>query len=86
MKVGVSPYLVLFPLLNTLQMFELNEAVRGRLIGPKPWDRIDMNFLVPIGAAVTATADWVFKLGDLVLNHVLVWKRLGMAVRCGFTK
>ena len=34
-EVGVSPYLVLFPLLNTLQMFELNEAVRGRLIGPK---------------------------------------------------
>ena len=24
-------------------MFE-NEAVRGRLIGPKPWDRIDRNF------------------------------------------
>ena len=43
-EVGVSPYLVLFPLLNTLQMFELNEAVRGRLIGPKHWDRIDMNF------------------------------------------
>ena len=21
-------------------MFELNEAVRGRLIGPEPWDRI----------------------------------------------
>ena len=45
-----------------------------------------MNFLVPIGAAVTATADWVVKLGDLVLNHVFVWKRSGMAVRCGFTK
>ena len=29
LEVGVSPYLVLFPLLNTLQMFELNEAVRG---------------------------------------------------------
>ena len=25
-------------------MFESNEAVRGRLIGPKPWDRIDVNF------------------------------------------
>ena len=35
---------------------------------------------------MTATADWVVKLGDLVLNHVLVWKRLEMAVRCGFTK
>ena len=67
-------------------MFELNEAVRGRLIGPKPWDLIDMNFLLPIGAAVTATADWVVKLGDLVFNHVLVWKRPGMAVRYRFTK
>ena len=33
-----------------------------------------------------AMADWVVKFGDLVLNHVLVWKRSGMAVRCGFTK
>ena len=36
LEVGVSPYLVLYHLLNTLQMFELNEAVRGRLIGLKP--------------------------------------------------
>ena len=28
-------------------MFESNEAVRGRLIGPKPWDRIDINFWKP---------------------------------------
>ena len=43
-EVGVSPYLVLFPLLNTLQMFELNETVRGRLIGPKSWNRVVVNF------------------------------------------
>ena len=67
-------------------MFELNEAMRDRLIGPKTWDRIYMNFFVPIGAAVTATADWVVKLGDLVVNHVFFWKRLGMAVRYEFTK
>ena len=67
-------------------MFELNEAVRGHLFGPKPWDRIGMNFFVPIGASVTATTNWVVKLGDLVLNYVLVWKRPGMTVRCGFTK
>ena len=30
---------------------------------------------------MTATTDWVVKLGDLVLNQVLVWKRLGMAVK-----
>ena len=40
----VSPYLDFIPALSTLQMFESIEAVRGRLIGPKPWDRIDMNF------------------------------------------
>ena len=39
-EVGVSPYLGFIPSLNSLQMFELNEAVRGRLIGPKTWDRI----------------------------------------------
>ena len=33
-------------------MFELNEAVRGRLIGLTPWDRIDINFETKIGAAV----------------------------------
>ena len=44
LEVGVSPYLGFIPSLSTLRMFESNEAVRGRLIGPKPWNRIDMNF------------------------------------------
>ena len=36
-EVGVSsPYLGFIPALSTLQMFESNEAVRDRLIGPKP--------------------------------------------------
>ena len=35
---------------------------------------------------MTATADWVVKVGNIVLNHVLVWMRQGMAVKCGFTK
>ena len=43
-EVGVSPYLCFIPALSTLQMFESNEAIRGRLICPQPWDRIDMNF------------------------------------------
>ena len=43
-EVGFSPYLSFIPILSVLSMFELNEAVRGRLIGPKPWDRIDINF------------------------------------------
>ena len=56
-EVGVSPYLGFIPSLSNLSMFELNEAVRGRLIGPKSWDRIVINFLNSNGAAVTATAD-----------------------------
>ena len=32
-EVGVSPYLDFILYLSTLLMFELNEAVRGRLIG-----------------------------------------------------
>ena len=39
-EVGVSPYLRFIPVLSTLQMFESKEAVRGRLIGPKTWDKI----------------------------------------------
>ena len=43
-EVGFFPYLSFIPILSVLSRFELNEAVRGRLIGPKPWDRIDINF------------------------------------------
>ena len=35
----------------------LSLAVRGRLLGTKPWDRIDKIFGTPNGAAVTATTD-----------------------------
>ena len=35
---------------------------------------------------MTATADWVVKFGNIVLNHELVWLRSGMAMKCGFTK
>ena len=44
LEVEVFPYLGFIPSLSTLRMFESSEAMRGRLIGPKPWDRIDMNF------------------------------------------
>ena len=43
-EVGVSPYLRFIPVLSTLQMFKSKEAVRGRLIDPKTWDRIVGNF------------------------------------------
>ena len=34
-------------------MFESNEAVRGRLIGPKTWERIDIIFYTKNEATVT---------------------------------
>ena len=40
----ISPYLGFIPILSVLLMFRLFEAVRGRLIGPKTWDRIDKIF------------------------------------------
>ena len=45
LEVGVSPYLSFILILSILRMFELNEAVRGRLIGPITWDRIVRKFL-----------------------------------------
>ena len=43
-EVGVSPYLSFILILSVLRMFESKEAIRGRLIGPKTWDRIIGNF------------------------------------------
>ena len=40
----ISPYLDFIPILSVLSMLRLFEAVRGRLIGPKTWDRIDKIF------------------------------------------
>ena len=39
-EVGVSSYLSFTLYLSVFMMFELIEAVSGRLIGPKSWDRI----------------------------------------------
>ena len=54
LEVGVSPYLSFIPILSIFSMFELNGAVRGRLIGPKAWDRIVGKFfrncLLPVTA------------------------------------
>ena len=43
-EVWVSPYLGFTLYLSVFMMFELIEAVRGRLIGPKTWDRIIGNY------------------------------------------
>ena len=52
LEVGVSPYLGFILRLSTMLMFRLVEALNGRLIGPKPWDRIDIIFGAPNRAAV----------------------------------
>ena len=43
-EVGVSPYLGFTLYLSVFQCFGYLEALNGRLIGPKTWDRIDINF------------------------------------------
>ena len=45
LEVGVSPYLSFTLYLSVFQCFGWFEAVRGRLIGPKTWDRIVGIFL-----------------------------------------
>ena len=53
-EVGFSPYLGFYSHLSVLRMFELNEAVKGRMIGPKTWDRIDIIFGTKMEQSVTA--------------------------------
>ena len=52
-EVRVFPYLSFILYLSTLLMFELNEAERGRLIGPKSWDRIVIIFETQMVQPVT---------------------------------
>ena len=54
LEVGVSAYLSFIPILSVLLMFRLNEAVRGRWIGPKNWNRIDIIFERKMEQPVTA--------------------------------
>ena len=89
-EVGFSPYLGFTPILNVLLMFRLNEAVRGRWIGPKTWDRIIGNFFRNFGEAVSVQshvgAVWV----DYVLIYVLICSLVcigqEMVEKTGFTK
>ena len=65
-------------------MFELNEAVRGRLIGLKSWDRIVIIF----GAILTvhglcAWTVWAVCVMIYALNHVVMCMRAGSAENTG---
>ena len=71
--VGFSPYLGFILILNVLLMFRLNEAVRGRWIGPKTWDRIEIIFERKMEQPVTAPrAVWVVLSVLSCVNHVFV--------------
>ena len=59
------------------------EVVRGRLIGPKTWDRIVGIFGAILDSPRTVWAAWVV---IYALNHVLVCMRPGMAMDFGFIK
>ena len=52
-EIGVSPYLGFILYLSVFMMLELNEAVRGRLIGPKSWYRIVIIFETQMEQPVT---------------------------------
>ena len=90
LEVGFSPYLSFYSHLNVLLMFRLNEAMRGSLIGPKTWDRIDRIFESKMEQPVTAPRPFRGCLGVVcltcALNGCLVCIGPGMAVKSGFTK
>ena len=54
LEVGFSPYLCFIPILSVFRCFGWFEAVRGCLIGPKTWDRIDIIFGTKMEQPVTA--------------------------------
>ena len=83
---GVS-LLGFYSLFKSYVNVELNEAVRGRLIGPKSWDRIVIIF----GAIFTvhglcAWTVWAVCVMIYALNHVVMCMRSGLAEKYGFTK
>ena len=73
LEVGVSPYLGFTLYLSVFQCFGWFEAVRGRLIGPKTWDRIMEFFLEILGQSGLLGID----LGCLYDN---LWNKLCFGV------
>ena len=71
-------------------MFRLNEAMTGRLIGLKTWDRIDKiserKMEQPVTAPRLLGSVWVWFVLTCALNVCLVCIGPGMAVDCQFTK
>ena len=77
LEVGFSPYLSFYSHLNVFRCFDWFEVVRGRLIGPKTWDRIVGIFLrislVAVSVQSHVGAVWV----DLCINLCFGMYRAG---------
>ena len=86
-EVGFSSYLGFIPILNVLLIIRFNEAVRGRWIGPKTWDRIIGNiFFAMVQPKPWVGAVWIKPVLICGLNGVLVCIGPEMAVKSGLTK
>ena len=67
-------------------MFELNEAVRGRLIGSKSWNR-GVGFLKPMWTVrYCPRVVGLFMVQICAMNDALMCMRPEMTVKFGFTK
>ena len=69
LEVGVSPYLCFILILSVFRCFGWFEAVRGRLIGPKTWDRSVRIFGSRLDNLGTVTDCYGF-FGDNLLNKL----------------
>ena len=85
-EVGVSPYLGFTLYLSVLQCFDWFEALNGRLIGSKSWNRSVWDFETQGQSVSGLRAVWVVDCVNYEINHVLVCMRAKLAVKFGFTK
>ena len=67
-------------------MFELIEAVRGRLIGPKTWDRIFWIYGTQITVRDCSWTVWVANGVIHAMEFIVICVRSEMAEIYGFTK
>ena len=85
-EVWVSPNLRFILRLRAMLMFELIEAVRGRLIGPKTWDRIVWIYGTQITVCDFSQTVLVTNGVIHVMDCIVICMRLEMAEIYGFTK
>ena len=72
-EVGVSPYLGFTLYLSVFQCFGWYEALNGRLIGPKTWDRIDtIYFGAKVQRIAILGAVWLVNHENCEINHALM--------------